>query len=179
MVTGPGIVRFSAQNNIRFQIGPAADTASGNVAAWSEHSYAVPHGLQTLTWGYGGEILPYTLLDHVRYSPDAVVPLVEALDSDLPVETTGGYGVADASASHDGVDCAVLRGTGEIRVPLTGPGRLTAWVHEGEVYLDDLKIHPAASGWRYLSVDVDDGPHTVKFPVNTPYLADCRVDQIS
>ena len=179
MVTGPGIVRFSAQNNIRFQIGPAADTASGNVAAWSEHSYAVPHGLQTLTWGYGGEILPYTLLDHVRYSPDAVVPLVEALESDLPVETTGGYGVADASASHDGVDCAVLRGTGEVRVPLTGPGRLTAWVHEGDVYLDDLKIHPAASGWRYLSVDVDDGPHTVKFPVNTPYLADCRVDQIS
>ncbi len=177
-VTGPGIVRFAANGSIRVEIGGTGDYF-GDSNRWEEFSQTVPAGPQTITWGTSEALSPGEYLDNVRFEPDHMVPLAEAMDTNLPVQATGGLGLANPSLAYDGVGCAVLRGPGEIRIPVVGPGRLTAWVYSCDVYLDDLEIFGANSGWRFMSVDVDNGPHTVRFLSTYSWLVDRRIDEVS
>ena len=177
-VEGPGTLRFTTKGLVDVKIG-ALTVPVGSVGSWAEHLYEVPSGPQTITWGGGDEIVPEILLDNVRFSNTQPVTLAEAMDTGLPVTTTGGIGVADAALAHDGVDCAVLRTAGEIRIPVTGPGRLTAWVYACEVHLDGVRLFQAISGWQFLSLDLDDRPHTVTFPATQWWQVDRRIDEVT
>ena len=177
-VEGPGALRFAAKGLVYITIGGLTESV-GTVGTWTEHFYEVPPGPQLITWGVGDNFDPEILLDNVRYATTQPVTLAEAMDTGLPVTTTGGAGVADASLAHDGVDCAVLRTAGEIRIPVTGPGRLTAWVYECEVHFDGQRLFQAMSGWRFLSLDLDERPHTVTFPATQSWRFERRIDEVT
>ncbi len=194
-VIGPTNVSFwwkvSSEANfdlLEFRVNGTLRASLSGEVDWTQRSFHLPAGPQTLTWTYSedesiSEGASKGWVDRVTFSPPLILSFPDAVDA--PGLTWILYGAADwdgrTEVTHDGVDAGQSGGIGNssytgASLEVVGPGRLTFWWKVSseldwdflEIYLD-ATLEAQISGevdWQPRALTLGAGTHTVDFEYN-------------
>lgn len=155
-LAGPGILRFSTLGTVQFSIQSVIQLLPA-APGWITHEFRIPQGglgFAHVKWDSAGD--GSALLDNVRFTPVSAVPVETLLETTLQVQDSGAMFPGGPAESHDGVDCALLDKR-RLTVNLTGPGRVSAWIMDGQVSMGGMTLTtPAAdaSRWHFFTLDL-------------------------